>query len=198
MVEQHNTNRGRAGLHPNPRRIGVALLAVSAAALLGTTATTQAASAPASICGKVSAASVSAVVGFKVPSPTQSVLHLPATKNNYEISSVDTSCTYGAEKSLTDLAKSVTLDISVASKTLTEAEILASTKKAEELSHHAFKLTSYSGLGVPGYYLTESEDGLHIQVLSGVSGTHGFGAAVYSSTLAMSKLVALAKLAEKL
>lgn len=174
------------------------LLGVSVAALIGTTATTQAASAPASICGKVSAASVSAIVGYKVPSPTQDVVHLPADKDNYEISSVETSCTFGADKSLAEIAKSVTLDISVAAKPFTEAELLASTKKAEELSHDTFKLVSYSGLGVPGYYLTETDAGLHIQVLSGVVGAHSFGAAVYSTTLSKSKLAALAKLAEKL
>jgi hypothetical protein len=201
MIEHTATTR-RAGLHLTPRRVRSVLLVVSAAALLGTTTTTEAAtsaSAPASICSKVTAASVSAIVGYTVPAPTQTVLHLPADKNDYETSSVDTSCTFGAEKSIAEIAKSVTLDIAVAAKPFTEAEILASTKKAEQISHDKFKLVSYSGLGVPAYYLTETADGLHIQVLSGVvGGTHSFGAAVDSATLSITKLAELAKLAEKL
>ena len=178
------------------------VLVVSAAALLGTTTTTEAAtsaSAPASVCSKVTAPAVSAIVGYTVPAPTQTVLHVPANKNDYETSSVETSCTFGAEKSIAEVSKAVTLDIAVSAKPFTEAEILASTKKAQQISHDTFKLVSYSGLGVPAYYLTETAGGLHIQVLSGVvGGTHSFGAGVYSATLSIAKLAELAKLAEKL
>jgi hypothetical protein len=195
MIEQPPTARRRRFIYTG--RVASAVLGAGAAAVLATALSTAADGATASICDKVSAAQVSAIVGHSVPSPTQSVVHLPADKNDYEISSVDTSCTYGSDKSLAGIAKAVTLDISVSAKPFTEAEILASTKKAEELSHSAFKLVSYSGLGVPGFYLTETADGLHLEVLSGISGTHSFGAAV-DSTLAMSKLVELAKLAAKL
>lgn len=202
-MSQQNASARRVRLLVIPRRVGsAALLGASAVAtLFCATATTQAANtatASASICGAVSAASVSKIVGYTVPSPTQNVVRIPADKNDYETSSVDTSCTYGSEKSLAAISKAVTLDIAVAAKPYTEAEILASTKKAEEISHNAFKLVSYSGLGVPAYYLTETAAGLHIQVLSGVVGTHSFGAAVDSATLSISKLAELAKLAQKL
>jgi hypothetical protein len=195
----HTAITRRAGLRLTPRRVRWALLGGSVAALLGMAAATEAAtSASASICNNVSAASVSAIVGYKLPAATQSVTKLPASKTNYETASVDTGCTYGADKSLADLAKTVTLDVSVASKPFTEAEIVASVKKAEELSHGDFKMVSYSGLGVPAYYLTVTEAGLHVEVLSGItSSTHSFGAAV-DSTLPVAKLAELAKLAEKL
>jgi hypothetical protein len=187
--------------------VGCALLGASAAGLLAATPATQAASSAAhaaasnSICAKVSPAAVSAIVGYKVPAPVQNTLTEKATPNNFEISSVETSCTYGTLTSLAGLKKTVLLDLSVASKAITESEVLASVKKAEAISKTLkFKLTPYSGLGVPGYFLTSQEPGVGIdtEVMSGLSGKDGFGAAVYSGSFPESKLAELAKLAEKL
>jgi hypothetical protein len=184
-----------------------AILGATAAGLLAGSVATQAAPRPAhaaattSICSKVSAAEVSAIVGYKVPNPTANTVSQKATTTNFETSSVETGCTYGVLTSIAGLKKTVILDISVASKAFTEAEILTSVRKAETISKGVkFTLKPYSGLGVPGYFLSISDAtiGINTEVLSGLTGKDSFGAAVYSSTFPVSKLAELAKLAEKL
>jgi hypothetical protein len=62
-----------------------------------------------------------------------------------------------------------------------------------------FKFSAYSGLGVPAFYFSLTESGITGQGITGVvSGTHYFGASVETKNVSMSKLAALAKLAEKL
>ena len=129
----------------------------------------------------------------------RSTVHQKATPANYEISSVDTTCAFGAETSIAALKKTVLLESAVASKALTAAQIQANFKKAERAARAIhFKISSYSGLGVTGYYVTETISGISAQIIAGTSGTRSFSAAVYSKTLPESKLAALAKLAEKL
>jgi hypothetical protein len=155
--------------------------------------------ATASVCDRVSPASVSAIVGYTVPSPTATTLHQKATKTNYEISAVETGCDYGALTSAAALKKTVLLESDIESKALTAAEIQTSFKKAEQAAHaDQFKIASYSGLGVTGYYVTETASGIFVQIIAGIDGTHTFSAAVYTKTVSESKLAALAKLAEKL
>jgi hypothetical protein len=192
---RHRTPRLRS------RLIGPAVLAVTLAGLLTAGVTTQAATRARaatsnSICNRVSAASVSAIVGFKVPAASQSTFTQKATPANHETSSVDTSCTYG---SLTaGLKKTVLLEFSVASASFTEAEIVASIKKVDVESKTQYTIASYSGLGVPAYFLTQKQSGVDSEILSGLSGKDNFGAVVYSDTFPASKLAELAKLAEKL
>jgi len=196
------TARG-VSLRPSAHRVGPTLLgAIAAAGLAAGAASAQAAhvaAAAPTVCSHVSPASVSAIVGYSVPAGVQNIVHVPATRTNYEISSIETTCSFGAETSLAALKKTVLLENSVASKALTAAQIQASFKKAEKEAHAIdFKIVSYSGLGVTGYYATETISGIYAQIIAGTSGTRSFSAAVYSKTLSESKLAALAKLAEKL
>jgi hypothetical protein len=190
------------------RSLRVATLAVGLAAVgvtvfvAGAWASVRPASAApsaSSICSHVSAASVSAIIGYKVPAPTASTTHLPATKKNFEISSVDTSCVYGAETSVAALKKVVILEYGVSDKAFTAAELQQSIKTSEtENPSVKLKVVPYSGLGVPAYYLTISEAGIFGQAIEGVVGTTTFGASVESKTVSESTVAALAKLSRKL
>jgi hypothetical protein len=152
--------------------------------------------AKSSICDKVSAASVSSIIGYKVPPGTASTYIVKPTKANYEISGTNTTCTYGAGTSMAALLKDVTLSYEVISKPLTTSEIQQSIAKVSKGTK--FKFTAYSGLGVPGFYFILTEAGITGQGITGVSGTHYFGASVETKNVSKSTLGALAKLAEKL
>jgi hypothetical protein len=150
-----------------------------------------------SICRKVSAASVSAIIGYKVPAPTSDTLALKPTKANYGISGTNTICTYGAETNMTTILKAVTLSYEVISKPLTSAEMQQSLKKAS--AGAKFKFSAYSGLGVPGYYFSLTEAGITGQGITGIAdGTHFFSADVESKNVSKATIAALAKLAEQL
>jgi hypothetical protein len=153
--------------------------------------------AKSSICDKVSAASVSSIIGYKVPPATVYTLSVKPTKENYEISGSNTTCTYGAETSMATLLKAVTLSYEVISKPITTSEMQQSIAKVSKSIK--FKFTAYSGLGVPGYYFKLTEAGITGQGITGVvGGTHYFGASVENKNVSKSTLAALAKLAEKL
>ena len=150
-----------------------------------------------SICGKVSAASVSSIIGYKVPAGTPYTFKVKPTKENYEISGTETTCTYGAQTNMATILKAVTLSFETISKPITPSEMQQSIAKASTLAK--FKFSAYSGLGVPGFYFSLTESGITGQGITGVvSGTHYFGASVETKNVSMSKLAALAKLAEKL
>lgn len=152
--------------------------------------------AGASICDNISAASVSALVGYTVPAPTFGTYKLKPTKTNDEISAVVTSCTFGSETSIAALTKDVTLDLEVTSKPITTSEVQAALK-SKATAALKLKFSVYSGLGVPALYFTESGSGITVRGISAIVGTKSFGAAVYK-TIATAKLAALTKLAEKL
>ena len=150
-----------------------------------------------SICDKVSAASVSSIVGFKVPAGTPNTYSIKPTKANYGISGTNITCTYGVGTTMAALVKVVILSYEVISKPLTTSEMQQSIKKASLTAK--FKFSAYSGLGVPAFYFSLTESGITGQGITGVvSGTHYFGASVETKNVSMSKLAALAKLAEKL
>lgn len=150
-----------------------------------------------SICNNVSAASVSALIGYKVPAATGTTYNIKPTKANYEISGTNTICTYGSGKSMASLLKDVSLSIEVISKPLTSAEMQASIEKASKLAK--IKFSAYSGLGVPGFYFSVTEEGITGQGITGIeSGTHFFSADVESKNVSKATIAALAKLAEKL
>ena len=150
-----------------------------------------------SICAKVSAASVSSIIGYKVPAGTSFTRSLKPTKENYEITGTDTTCTYGVETSMATILKAVTLSFETISKPITPAEMQQSLAKASKLAK--FKFTSYSGLGVPAFYFSLTESGITGQGITGVLGTTTyFGASVESKNVSKATLAALAKLAEKL
>ena len=119
-----------------------------------------------SICDKVSAASVSALIGYKVPAATAITYNIKPTKANYEISGTNTLCTYGSGKSMAALLKDVSLSIEVISKPLTSAEMQQSIAKASKTAK--IKFTSYSGLGVPGFYFSVTEEGITGQGITGI------------------------------
>jgi hypothetical protein len=150
-----------------------------------------------SICSKVSAASISAIIGYKVPAGTGTTFTIKPTKANYEISGTNTVCTYGAATSMAALLKDVSLSYEVISKPLTTAEMQNSIKEASKEAK--FKFLPYSGQGVTGYYFSLTEAGITGQGITGVEdSTHFFGASVESKTVSKSSLAALAKLASKL
>jgi hypothetical protein len=150
-----------------------------------------------SICDKVSAASVSALIGYKVPAGTGTTFNIKPTKANYEISGTNTICTYGSGTSMAALLKDVSLSIEVISKPLTSAEMQQSIEKASKTAK--IKFSAYSGLGVPGFYFSLTEEGITGQGITGIeSGTHFFSADVENKNVSKSTIAALAKLAEKL
>jgi hypothetical protein len=150
-----------------------------------------------SICGNVSAASISSIVGYKVPAGVGTTFNIKPTKANYEISGTNTVCTYGTAGSMAALLKDVSLTYEVISKPLTTTEMQQSIKEATKEAK--FKFSAYSGLGVPSFYFSLTAAGITGQGITGVqNGTHFFGASVESKTISKSSLAALAKLAEKL
>jgi hypothetical protein len=150
-----------------------------------------------SLCSAVSAASISALIGYKVPAGTGTTFKIKPTKANYGISGTNIVCTYGGAASMAALLKDVSLSYEVISKPITTAEIEQS--MAAVSKDIKFKFSTYSGLGVPGFYFSLSEAGIVGQGISGEqTSTRFFGASVESKTVSKSTLAALAKLAEKL
>jgi len=150
-----------------------------------------------SICSKVSAATISSIIGYKVPAGTASTFDIKPTKANFGISGTNTVCTYGAETSMATILKAVSLMYEVLSKPITSAEMEQSL--AQVTKDAKFKFVSYSGLGVPGFYFSLSESGITGQGIYGEqSSTRFFGVNVESKTVSKSTLAALAKLAAKL
>jgi hypothetical protein len=93
--------------------------------------------------------------------------------------------------------KDVSLSIEVISKPLTSAEMQQSIEKASKTAK--IKFTTYSGLGVPGFYFSVTEEGITGQGITGIeNGTHFFSADVENKNVSKSTIAALAKLAEKL
>lgn len=159
----------------------------------------QASSGPkpsaAAICDKVSAASVSAIVGFSVPAATASANNLKATKENDEISATVMSCTYGSETSLAALAKTVGLVYEVTSKPLTAAELKKGLAEGQKLNINA---VPYSGLGLSAFYYSFTAGGVLTQGITGLRDKDEYGAFVYTKAVSTSKLAALVRLAERL
>lgn len=143
-------------------------------------------------CSKVSAASVAAIVGYAAPlQPAFSVTtHAPATKQSGGVSGVGTDCVYGKA------GHSIILVIEVTSKPLS-ISLLERVTKASAPAGEKVNFTPYSGLGVPGFHATIVNGGVHTDEIGGLSGNTEFAAAT-SSSLPLSKLAALAKLARKL
>jgi hypothetical protein len=149
-----------------------------------------------SICSAVSAASVSALVGYSVPAATSTTTHIAATKQSYGISAVNTTCTFGAQASIAALTKDVSLTLEVTSRPFTASEMQQAFQKVANATLK-IKVTPYSGLGVPGVHVTETSASITGEGIYGLAGTRIFGATVFK-TLSVSKLATLAKLAEKL
>lgn len=146
------------------------------------------------VCAKVSTASVSGIVGHSLPAPTAATTDLKATTQNDEISSVQTSCTYGAG-TLAALPKDVVLDYAVTSRPLTSADLKKGLSQAKEIK---MTIVPYLGLGILAYYYSFAVGGTAIRGISAIAGVKEYGAFVYSTATSKSKLAALVRLAEKL
>lgn len=148
------------------------------------------------ICSKVSPSAVSAIVGYSVPAATITVIHAKPTAANFGVSGVTTICTFGAETSLAALKKDVNLTLETTSRALTAQEVKTQLAKLTS-ANLKITVTSYSGLGVPGLYFSETAGSITGEGVVGLSGSTYFGASV-ESALSKSKLGALAKLAKNL
>jgi hypothetical protein len=180
------------------RRISaLAAVVVCAGACAGAaTARTANTSAATQQCSKISASSVSAIVGYKVPAATGLIDKEKATKQNFGIAFQTLDCTFGAEKSLASLKKSVSLSIETLSRSLTASELKKLVSEQEQKAT-GLKISPYPGLGGVSFYMTASAAGLHIESIATGSGTKLYGATV-DSNLAKSKLASLVKLAQNL
>jgi hypothetical protein len=176
-----------------------------------------------SICSKVSASSVSRIVGYTVPAPTTDTLTFVVDKA-LGLSATSTSCLFSVLPSATNFSpKMVSLDYEVFNKpvTLTTLKTAAEEEQKQVASKEKannFKVTwsSYSGLGVPAVYykwtasfhLPSLPSGVTLpkgistnlayQGIAALEGTKAYEAAVNNVTLSESKVGELARLALKL
>ena len=200
MTDSTSSSRP-ARLTCRPSRAAAVMIGIAAAGLLAVPSAAQAAARAelgSSICSSVSASSVSAIVGYRLPAATFSTVNLKATKTNDEISAVASSCTYGAETSMAALPKTVVLSLEVTSRSLTTAELKKTVAQAQSIKGLKMTITPYSGLGMPALYFTFSEAGITAQGISALNGTKEYGANVFTKTASKSEIAALVKLAEKL
>lgn len=160
-------------------------------------AKTTAPSKATELCGKVSASSVSSIIGYKVPAAVGLTISKKATKENDDIAFSALDCTFGAETSIAAIKKSVGVSIETLSRSLTSAELKQLLKNDNRTVGLKLKIVADPSLGNEAYLMTFSEAGLTVESLVTASGTKVFGATVESGSLA-SKLPSLVKLAEKL
>jgi hypothetical protein len=140
---------------------------------IGRTAT----SASSSICSKVTAAAVSAIVGHSVPAATATILHEKPTAQNFGISGVPTLCVFGAQTSLAADKKDVDLTFEITSRALTAQEVRTELAKLKSATS-TIAVAPYSGLGVPAFLFTETVAGIRAAGIVGLAGTTYFGASV--------------------
>ncbi len=199
MTFSASSNGPTRPTHRNFRSFCLVLVAAGATVLAAITGVAQASSVPglsaAATCRQVSAASVSAIVGFSVPAATALADNLKPTKQNDGISAVVTSCTYGAETSVAALAKTVGLSYEVTSRPLTAADLKKGISEAEKLK---INFVPYSGLGLSAFYYTFTEGGVLAQGMTGLNGKKEYGAFVFTKSVSTAKLAGLVRLAEKL
>jgi hypothetical protein len=145
----------------------------------------------ASVCNKVSAAAVAAIVGHPAPAQTaeDSSKQYSAAETGVGVPGVVTACLYGSGGTYILQFTSATKPLTVSG---VEKVIKASATASDQL-----KFTSYSGLGVPGFGVTSVSSGTRTEEIAGVVGKTVFSAGT-SNSLTVSKLAALAKLAKKL
>ncbi len=185
---------------PAPRSVGWGAVLFSATVALGVVAVPSAAQAAvthltaAATC-RVSAASVGAVVGYRVPAGTFFTNKIKATKQNDEIGGVERSCIFGSETSLAALRRDVVLSVEVTSKPLTGSELQFALKQATALK---FKFVPYSGLGMTAFYYTFNISGTPVQGIAAINGQTIYSSGLYTAVNEKSELAALVKLAEKL
>jgi hypothetical protein len=190
----------------NPRRpVGRAtVLAVITLGLASLPAAVQAAPLPGAskvssataTCDKVSASSVSSVVGHKVPDPKGlTVTSIFDAKLN--VSATATLCSYGVVgASMSSLKKVVLLDYETLSSAIPLAEIEKDENSTTTKLGRDVKFHSYGGLGVTGVEVSYLSGATPVTTVVGISGTKLAAASLYG-TKDVSEVAALAKLAVK-
>jgi hypothetical protein len=181
------------------RSISMLVAAVVCAGIFAGAAVARTAESSATqLCGKVSASSVSSVIGYTVPAAIGTTLTAKASKENDGISGSTLSCSFGSAKSMAQLKKTVELSYETVSKSLSAAEVKVLVNRTASLTGGLHvKISSYSGLSGESYLMSFSESGITVESLVSANGTKLYGATVYGN-LAASKLANLVKLAEKL
>jgi hypothetical protein len=149
------------------------------------------------LCGKVSASAVSSIIGYQVPTGSGLVINEKATKENDDIAFSALNCTFGLEKSLASIKKSVSLSVDTLSRSLTAAELKKLVEKEHSITGLKLKIVAYPSLGSEAYLTTFSDSGLSFESLATESGPTLYAATV-ESNISVSKLASLVKLAEKL
>jgi hypothetical protein len=198
-------------------------LSGAAVAAASTVHADKVAAALTAACSKVSASSVSGIVGYTVPAATAATDNYPVDKA-LNISATATDCSYDTLPTAADpyAAKVVSLSYEVFNKSVTEAILKeaeaaeqANETKAEKATHFKAKYSSYSGLGVTAIYFTITSQlnlglpkgvpipkgmstSFDLEGIATLNGKISFGAAVNNLTLSESKLADLVRLAMKI
>jgi hypothetical protein len=181
------------------RSISTLVAAVVCAGIFAGAAVARTAESSATqLCSKVSASSVSSVIGYKVPAAAGTTLAAKATKTNDFISGSTLICSFGSDTSMAALKKTVELSYETVSKTLSAAELKVLFAKTSTLAKGLkVKFSAYPALGGESFLMSFSEAGISVESLVAANGTKLYSATVYGD-LATSKLANLVKLAEKL
>jgi hypothetical protein len=148
-------------------------------------------------CSKVSASSVSSVVGYSVPAATGLTLTAKPTKENDDISGTTLDCDYGKFTSIASIKKSVNITFETISKSVNTAEVKVLAEKTASDTNGHLKIAAYPALGNEAFLMTFSISGITAESLVTANGTKLYGATLYGN-VASSKLASLVKLAEKL
>ena len=186
--------------HKKAIAVGIGLtMALSLAAAFvapAVSATTAALQKAASACNKVSAASVTAIVGHSEPAEPEvsgTIANAPPSVESGGNPATQTTCVYGDDEFT--LTKTVT-SVPVALSAIKTASVQG--------AGHGLKITftSYSGLGASGFRIINLQTrhksaSTSTDEIGGISGKTVF-AALGPNSLSVSKLAALAKLAKKL
>lgn len=118
-------------------------------------------------CSNVSAASVSAAVGWTVPAPYAETHDIKPSAPDGDIAFVETECVYGTPTSSSGVAQVVTLCYAVASKYFTPAQVHAVIEI--DLAEVSGAVVPFDGLGFPAWYYTASESGWTEHGVAGLS-----------------------------
>ena len=169
---------------------GVSVCAGPAAASTAPSKATQ-------LCSKVSASSVSSIIGRTVPAAAGTILNEKASKENDDIAFSVLNCAYGSETSIAAIKKTVDVSLETLSRSLTAADFKKLVDQEHALSGVGVKVVPYPSLGSEAYLVTVKEAGLDLESLAVESGTKVYGATAESG-LSTSKLASLVKLAAKL
>jgi len=149
------------------------------------------------LCSKVSASTVSSIIGRTVPAATGTVLNEKASKENDDIAFSVLNCAYGSDTTIAAIKKTVDVSLETLSRSLTAADFKKLVDQEHALSGVGVKVVPYPSLGSEAFLVTVSEAGLKLESLAVESGTKVWGATAEGG-LSTSKLASLVKLAAKL